>query len=134
MRFIGPATGGQPVAGSPFVGGSPEKPLYLRRNQDKRLRVSLNRYEQMLLDYVHEHPDETDFWRNQVTALRESYPEHTRRVEELNRMLWSYYAERGRHVPRFATVFSREGRATISMRNLAEYLIERWSPPRGRTL
>lgn len=111
-------------------------PLYLLPVRGNRLDMSLNRYEQMLLDYVHAHPDETDFWQQQVEALRLSHPVHNRRVEELSRRLWEYSLERGRHVPGLASVFTREGPVTISMRNLAEYLIERWSPsrsPRGRT-
>lgn len=94
--------------------------------------VSLNRYEQLLLDYVQSHPDESDYWEVQVRALEDSHPAHLTRVHELNRLLWAYFVERGGSVPQFGDIFNREGDAVISMRNLAEYLIERWTPPPRR--
>lgn len=91
--------------------------------------MSLNRYEQLLLDYVQSHPDESDYWEVQVLALQDTQPAHLARVHELNRLLWAYFVERGSSVARFGDIFAREGNAVISMRNLAEYLIERWTPP-----
>jgi len=90
--------------------------------------VSLNRYEQMLLDYVRDHQDESDHWRNIVRDLRHTHPGRTVRSQELNRLLWAYFQERAAHVPPFSGVFKREGQAVISMQNLAEYLIDRWTP------
>ena len=90
--------------------------------------MSLNRYEQMLLDYVRDHQDESDYWQGIVRDLGHTHPGRIGRVQELNRLLWSYFRERADHAPPFSDVFSREGQAAISMRNLAEYLIERWTP------
>jgi len=90
--------------------------------------VSLNRYEQMLLDYVRDHQDESDYWQGIVRDLGRTHPDRAGRSQELNRLLWAYFRERAGHVPPFSDVFNREGQAAISMRNLAEYLIERWTP------
>lgn len=108
--------------------------LYLDRLTPDFAGVSLNRYEQLLLDYVQVNPDECDYWEVQVRALQDSHPAHLDRVLELNRLLWAYFIERGGSVPPFVDILSREGDAVISMRNLAEFLIERWTPrPRKRS-
>ena len=90
--------------------------------------MSLNRYEQLLLDYVRDHQDESDYWQGIVRDLGATHPGRIGQVQELNRLLWAYFRERAGHVPPFSDVFKREGQAVISMRNLAEYLIERWTP------
>lgn len=82
----------------------------------------------MLLDYVREHQDESDYWEGIVRDLGHTHPGRIGRVQELNRLLWAYFRERAGQVPPFSDVFNLEGPAVISMRNLAEYLIERWTP------
>ena len=133
MRYVEPATGGHRLR----VLHVPDRRkravyLYLGSPTIDFAGVSLNRYEQLLLDYVQSHPDESDYWEVQVRALEDSHPAQLARVHELNRLLWAYFVERGGSVAQFGDIFSREGDAVISMRNLAEYLIERWTPPPRR--
>ncbi len=134
MRFVEPATGGRWLR----VLRVPDRNdfrvyLYLRGPRPDFAGVSLNRYEQLLLDYIQSQPDESDFWEVQVKALQDSHPAHLARVHELNRLLWAYFVERGGSVPSFAEI-TGTGDTAISMRNLAEFLIERWSPrPRRRS-
>ena len=90
--------------------------------------VSLNRYEQILLDYFRDNQDESDYWQVVARDLGHSHPNQIARVQELSRLLWAYFRERADHVAPFSHVFNREGQSVISMHNLAHYLIERWTP------
>jgi hypothetical protein len=82
----------------------------------------------MLLDYVRDNQDESDYWEVIVRELGSTHPDQTGQVQELNRLLWAYFRERAGHIAPFSDVFYREGQSVISMQNLAHYLTERWTP------
>lgn len=93
--------------------------------------VSLNRSEQQLFDYVQKHPEELRFWGDKVRAIGASADPHAAAVR-LEAELWAYYKERSEVVPNFRAQAAREGLARVSLRNLSEYLLRLWCPPRPR--
>ena len=93
--------------------------------------MSLNRYEQMLHNYIETHPDERRFWlaRVQEVGNRPSCREEA--TLDLNSALWEYFEERSRYESPFREIVVAEGGARISMLNLSEYLLRIWAPPRN---
>ncbi len=92
--------------------------------------MSLNRYEQMLLDYVQSHPDEKHYWKERVLEIDKLPLLREQIVIELNGQLWSYFEERSRHESPFKDIVMHEGSGKISMLNLSEYLLATWTPPK----
>ncbi len=88
-------------------------------------RVSLNRFEQSVFDYLQAHPEELRHWENKVAgrAARGVLPASTLADE-----LWEYVRERGAHVQPFRDWAERGGVPRSSLMNLAEYLLRRWGP------
>ncbi|MEY3774631.1 MAG: hypothetical protein RLZZ129_1411 [Verrucomicrobiota bacterium] len=94
--------------------------------------MSLNRAEQMIFDYLRQHPDERQHWETKVRAAAKSAPDDQVAAAGLQGELWRYYLERSEVVAAFREAVQREGRQRTSMRNLAEYLIRLWTPPRPK--
>ncbi len=88
--------------------------------------MSLNRYEQMLFDYLENRPDEKRYWESQVLDLSRRNSRFETIASDLNRMFWDYFEERSRYESPFREVAIREGLDRISMLNLSEYLLRVW--------
>lgn len=89
--------------------------------------MSLNRCEESLLHYVRDRPDEHRFWSARVLELDRGEGSAGARVATLERELRAYAVERGRADPALLDTF---GGGRVSLRNLAEYLLAVWTPPR----
>lgn len=95
-------------------------------------RVSLNRCEQRLFDYLHAHKDERHFWEGKVHSfVRECGDDHAA-AGRLETALWRYYVERSEVAAPFKEAVRHEGQARTSMRNLAELLIRLWTEPKPK--
>jgi hypothetical protein len=95
-------------------------------------RVSLNRSEQRLFDYLQTHKDERHFWEAKVRSfVRESSDDHLA-AGRLDGELWRYYAERSAVAEPFKSAAQHEGLRRMSMRNLAELLVRLWTEPRPK--
>ncbi|MDR0902697.1 MAG: hypothetical protein LBM92_08015, partial [Opitutaceae bacterium] len=92
--------------------------------------MSLNRTEQHLLDYVETHPEEKRFWMDKTRALASANADGFAAAVALDGELRYYYMERAGVVPSLAELAQNEPASRASMRNLAEYLIRVWTPPR----
>lgn len=89
--------------------------------------MSLNRCEEAFLHYLRSHPDEERFWREQVLAADRGPGPAEERTAALERSLRAYAAERARSDPACGETL---GAGQVSLRNLAEYLLRTWPPPR----
>lgn len=87
--------------------------------------MALNRNEQALLDYWDSNPEEQRFWRARLDARRYASP------AELEEALWEYFVERSGQAEPFCGWARREGLRRVSLRNLAEYLLQIWGPSAG---
>jgi hypothetical protein len=95
-------------------------------------RVSLNRSEQRLFDYLQTHKDERQFWEGKVrNYVRESADDHLA-AGRLDAELWRYYVERSAVAEPFKSAAHHEGLRRTSMRNLAELLVRLWVEPRPK--
>lgn len=88
--------------------------------------MSLNRSEQMILDYVQEHVDERHFWEDKVRMICKSAPDDASAARYVDAELWQYFVERSAVVEPFKSAAGRDGLRKISMRSLAEYWIRVW--------
>jgi hypothetical protein len=97
-------------------------------------RMSLNRSEQRVFDYLQSQVDERHFWTTKVQktlrAMGEN-PEAAVRVLEMD--LWSYYVERSAVAQPFREAVQTEGLHRTSMKNLAELLVRLWVEPKAKT-
>lgn len=91
-------------------------------------RVSLNRCEDALLRYVRDHAEEQRYWSARVLVWDRAGGELESRAAGLERELRDYAAERGRADAALREAF---GAGRVSLRNLAEYLLRLWTPPRA---
>lgn len=91
-------------------------------------RVSLNRYEQILSNYVETHPEEKRYWTAQVTDLAKRSTRREEAALRLNALLWEYFEERSRYQSPFREIVVAEGMGRISMLNLSEYWLRLWAP------
>ncbi len=91
--------------------------------------MSLNRYEQILMNYLECHSEEKRFWEARVTEISRSGGRLESRALELNGILWEYFEERARFESSFREVLIHEGDPKTSMLNLSEYLLRMWAPP-----
>jgi hypothetical protein len=94
--------------------------------------VSLNRSEQQLFEYIEVNRDERQFWQNKVRACERSAKDLADAARILESELWRYLVERSQVVPDFKNAVPPEGLRRLSMRNLAEYLLRVWTPPRPK--
>lgn len=90
--------------------------------------MSLNRYEQMLMNYLECHAEEKRFWEARVTEISRRGGRRESMALELNGILWEYFEERSRFESPFREVVIHEGDRKISMLNLSEYLLRMWAP------
>jgi len=91
--------------------------------------MSLNRYENLLLSYLENHPEEKRFWESQVREVAARQPSRNQAARELSAMFWEYFEERARFQSPFREVVAHEDMQRISMVNLSEYLMRMWAPP-----
>jgi hypothetical protein len=89
--------------------------------------VSLNRCEDALLHYVRAQADEHRYWHGRVLELDRQPDSLNERTARLERELRAYAAERSRSDRALGDAF---GAGAVSLRNLAEYLLRTWPPPR----
>lgn len=90
--------------------------------------MSLNRYEQLLFDYIESNDDEKRFWVFRVLETLSSGGRSEELVLDLNSQLWDYFEERARFEPVFRDLKFHEGERKISMLNLSEYILKIWAP------
>ena len=95
-------------------------------------RVSLNRCEQRLFDYLHAHKEERQFWEGKLRSFLKNSTDDHAAAARLESELWRYYVERSAVAAPFREAALREGLQRTSMRNLAELLIRLWSEPRPK--
>ena len=95
-------------------------------------RVSLNRTEQMIYDYLQGHTEERQYWQGKVRAAAKDSSDHHAAADRLQGDLWAYLVERSAVVEPFRSTAQRDGLRRTSMRNLAEYLIRLWTEPRPK--
>lgn len=96
--------------------------------------MSLNRCEQLLLEYVERNRDERQYCIHKVQRLATLNPSPHVAAERLDGELWGYYVERARVVPALREVAGIDGMTRTSMRNLAEYLLHLWAPQKPNTM
>lgn len=106
--------------------------VVLRTVKSTVRRVSLNPCEQLLYDYVEKHPEERQYWMHKVRGTAELCASPYTAAERLDIDLWAYFKERAAVVPVFKEFAARQGLARTSMRNLAEYLLRLWAPPKKK--
>ncbi|HEY4247467.1 MAG TPA: hypothetical protein VGM64_11455 [Lacunisphaera sp.] len=92
------------------------------------LKMSLNRYEQIIFNYWQTQPDELQFWKTKVVAASRMVAAPGETARDLERELWDYFAERSQHVALFKEL-NIDGVRRISLLNLAEYVLRLWGPP-----
>jgi len=92
--------------------------------------VSLNRSEQQLFEYIQANRDERHFWEYKVREFDAKCPEKSEAVRLIERELGRYFVERSGVVRSFKEVAAREGLRPVSLKNLAEYVLRMWAPPR----
>jgi len=94
--------------------------------------VSLNRCEQLLFEYVEKHPEERQYWMHKVRGTAGASDSSHVAAERLDTELWRYFLERAAVVPILKQFARDQGLARTSMRNLAEYLLRLWAPPKPK--
>lgn len=90
--------------------------------------MSLNRSEQMVLDYLQSHSEERHYWLEKVRRTSASSADEHEAASILEREFWNYFEERSTVAEPFKGVAHREGIRRTSMRNLAEYVLRLWAP------
>jgi hypothetical protein len=90
--------------------------------------MSLNRYEQLLFDYIERNNDEKRFWEGRVLEIARQGLRRESLVMDLNSQLWDYFEERARFEACFIDLKFHEGDRKISMISLSEYLLKMWLP------
>jgi hypothetical protein len=96
-------------------------------------RVSLNRSEQRIFDYLQSQVDERHFWVGKVQkTLRDLGGDTDAAVRRLENDLWSYYLERSAVAHPFREAAKTEGLHRTSMKNLAELLLRLWVEPKPK--
>lgn len=93
--------------------------------------MSLNRYEQLLYDYIESLPEERRYWLERVVEVAETNRRREAAALALNGELWDYFEERSRHEPEFADVVGA-GAGKVSMLNLSEYLLRMWTAGKAK--
>ncbi len=88
--------------------------------------MSLNRTEQLVSDYVEQHPDEKNYWMEKVRSVAAREQDEHIAAARLADELWSYVEERSAVAAPFRDHAHREGLRRTSMRNLAEYWMRLW--------
>jgi hypothetical protein len=84
------------------------------------------------VDYVEKHPEERHYWMHKVRSNAALCTNDQEAAAALEADLWRYYVERSQVVSVFVEAAAREGLKRTSMRNLAEYWLRVWAPPRTK--
>lgn len=95
-------------------------------------RMSLNRCEQRVFDYLQRHPEERHYWQGKFQAAAKAAADDHVAAAKLEPELWRYYEERSAVAAPFREAVRHEGLQRTSMRNLAELLIRLWTEPRPK--
>lgn len=95
-------------------------------------KMSLNRCEQHVFDYLERNRDERQFWHDKVRRMAKVAADEHAAAAQLASELWRYYEERGRVAAAFRESMPIGGLQKTSMRNLAELLLRLWVEPRPR--
>ena len=91
--------------------------------------MSLNRFEQTVFDYIQNHVDERQFWREKVREVAAADRNHFAVGGLLEIELRRYCLERS-HVVAPIRDFVNASPNRLSLRNLAEHLLRIWGPVR----
>ena len=94
--------------------------------------MSLNRSEQLVFDYLQTQPEERQHWREKVLATARQEADPHAAAASLERELWRYHQERSQVAAAFQSQAPLGAAQRLSMRNLAEYLLRLWAPPRPK--
>jgi len=89
--------------------------------------MALNQIEQRLFDYMQKNLDERLFWEQKVRALAAAHVDDFAAGAAIEGEIRAYVVERVRIVKSLSDMPTG-----ISMRNLAEYLLRVWAPPRPK--
>jgi hypothetical protein len=95
-------------------------------------QMSLNRTEQLVSDYVEQHPEEKSYWVEKVRAAARAEGDERGAAARLADDLWTYVVERSAVAQPFRDRARHEGLSRTSMRNLAEHWLRLWVPPRPK--
>src|SRR5437763_1230866 len=95
-------------------------------------RMSLNRCEQRVFDYLQRHPEERHYWQAKFQSVMKAAGDDHVAAARLEPELWRYYEERSAVVALFKDAARIEGLKRTSMKNLAELLIRLWIEPRPK--
>jgi hypothetical protein len=93
--------------------------------------MSLNRAEQRLFDYIQSRTEEVRYWRERVLEIDRQPVTRETLSRQLADDLSSYFEERSRHEVELRQE-AGEAPRRVSLRNLAEYLLNTWPPPRPK--
>ena len=102
----------------------------LKRPGRHGARMSLNRGEQVLCDYVESHPEERSFWVERVRRAAAQQPDRVGATRWLAEELQQYHAERLAMVPALAAQTTGGVLPRTSLMNLAEYWLRLWAEPK----
>jgi hypothetical protein len=94
--------------------------------------MSLNRFEQVVFDYLKGHADERQYWQDKVRHIVSDSVGLPKAVSRLDGEFWRYFEERSSVVPAFSEMRQTPGLRRVSMTNLAELLVRLWTEPRPR--
>ncbi|HYP16869.1 MAG TPA: hypothetical protein VEQ65_06620 [Opitutus sp.] len=94
--------------------------------------MSLNSTEQMVFDYVQSHPEERHYWMEKVRSTFAREQDEHIAAARLDLDLWRYVEERSGVASPFREFADQHGLRRTSMKNLAEYLLRLWTPPRAK--
>ena len=93
--------------------------------------MSLNRFEQLVFDYVKGHPDERQYWQDKVRRIVTQSESSAQAAARLDGEFWRYFEERSAVLPTFKTMMGSPAQRRVSMINLAELLIRLWAEPKA---
>ena len=91
--------------------------------------MSLNRFEQLVFDYLRGHADERQYWQDKVRRIVTQAESVHQAAAQLDGEFWRYFEERSGSVPTFKAMMSPPAPKRVSMTNLSELLIRLWTEP-----
>lgn len=94
--------------------------------------MSLNRFEQVVFDYLKGHADERQYWQDKVRHIVLDSDGLPKAVSRLDGEFWRYFEERSNVVTAFSEMRQTPGLRRVSMTNLAELLVRLWSDPKPK--
>ncbi|HEY1765116.1 MAG TPA: hypothetical protein VGF85_09340 [Opitutaceae bacterium] len=94
--------------------------------------MSLNRFEQLVYDYVRGHADERQYWQDKVRRIVTQSDSVAQAAARLDGEFWRYFEERSDSIPTFRMMMGVPAPRRVSMVNLAELLIRLWVDPKPR--